>query len=131
MKDDLYIQATIGLKNLLDVLPEAYTQADRDLIARAYHTAEVSHQFQKRASGEPYVNHCIAVAMILAEMRVPPDVVAAGNPAKILRKINEKDKEHWNTGKQLYIDLAKRYLHNPLKPVSSHTIKTGKEIHND
>lgn len=70
-------------------------------------------------------------AVVKQNQIIPPDVVAAGNPAKILRKINEKDKERWNTGKQLYIDLAKRYLHNPLKPVSSHTIKTGKEIHND
>ena len=40
--------------------------------------AERAHEGQKRASGEPYINHCIAVASILADMRVPPAVVAAG-----------------------------------------------------
>jgi GTP diphosphokinase / guanosine-3',5'-bis(diphosphate) 3'-diphosphatase len=45
---------------------------------RAYRVAEQAHREQKRASGEPYVNHCIIVAGILAEMRVPPSVVAAG-----------------------------------------------------
>jgi len=64
--------------NLLEVLPEAYSQTDRELIIRAYHVAEQAHRNQKRVSGEPYVNHCISVAIILAEMRVPPDVVAAG-----------------------------------------------------
>ncbi len=41
---------------------------------------------------------------------IPPKVVAAGNPAKIMRELSEKDKEFWNWGKQLYIDLAKKYL---------------------
>ena len=41
---------------------------------------------------------------------IPPKVVAAGNPAKIMRELSEKDKEFWNWGKQLYVDLAKKYL---------------------
>ena len=68
----------MDINNLLDILPEIYTPIDRELILRAYQCADKAHQDQTRASGEPYVNHCIAVAMILAEMRVPPDVVAAG-----------------------------------------------------
>lgn len=55
-----------------------YNQADRDLIMRAYKVAVEAHEGQKRASGEPYINHCVAVASILAELRVPPEVVAAG-----------------------------------------------------
>ena len=49
---------------------------------------------------------------------IPPGVVAAGNPAKIVRETRQKDEEHWKMVKQLYIDLAKRYLLNPLRPVS-------------
>lgn len=45
---------------------------------RAYRVAEEAHRDQKRLSGEPYINHCIAVASILAELKVPPEVVAAG-----------------------------------------------------
>jgi len=41
---------------------------------------------------------------------IPPKVVAAGNPARIVREINAKDEEFWSYGKQLYIDLAKKYL---------------------
>lgn len=63
---------------LLDNLPEYYSPADRDLILRAYKTAEEAHREQKRASGEPYINHCVAVSAILADLRVPPNVVAAG-----------------------------------------------------
>lgn len=66
------------IEDLIDSLPEKYSPADRELIMRAYRVAEKAHEGQKRASGEPYVNHCIAVANILAELRVPPNVVAAG-----------------------------------------------------
>ena len=66
------------IENLMELLPAYYSPADCNLILRAYRVAELAHREQKRASGEPYVNHCIAVASILAEMRVPPAVVAAG-----------------------------------------------------
>ncbi len=66
------------IEKLLDLLPDNYTQAERDVVLRAYRVAELAHREQVRASGEPYVNHCISVAMILAELRVPPEVIVAG-----------------------------------------------------
>src|SRR6266536_4670478 len=68
----------IPLERLLEQLPDNYTLADRELIHRAYRVAEEAHREQKRNSGEPYINHCLAVASILADLRVPPEVVAAG-----------------------------------------------------
>ncbi len=65
-------------EKLIEQLPEHYTLADRELVQRAYRIAEEAHRDQKRHSGEPYINHCIAVASILADLRVPPEVVAAG-----------------------------------------------------
>ncbi len=72
------IKTTVPLERLLEQLPENYTLADRELIQRAYRVAEEAHREQKRNSGEPYINHCLAVASILADLRVPPEVVAAG-----------------------------------------------------
>ena len=66
------------LENLLEALPENYSMVDRELIIHAYKFAEKSHENQKRASGEPYITHCIAVAIILAELHVQPAVVIAG-----------------------------------------------------
>ncbi|MGZ9236021.1 MAG: HD domain-containing protein, partial [Anaerolineales bacterium] len=71
-------KTAVHLERLLEQLPENYTLADRELIQRAYRVAEEAHSEQKRHSGEPYINHCLAVASILADLRVPPDVVAAG-----------------------------------------------------
>jgi len=70
--------AAIPLEKLVEKLPENYTIKDRELVMRAYQVAEQAHQEQKRLSGEPYINHCIAVASILADLNVPPEVVAAG-----------------------------------------------------
>jgi guanosine-3',5'-bis(diphosphate) 3'-pyrophosphohydrolase len=66
------------IENLLESLPENYSPADRELVERAYRIADKAHAGQKRASGEPYINHCLAVASILADLRVPPTVIAAG-----------------------------------------------------
>ncbi|HEC60855.1 MAG TPA: bifunctional (p)ppGpp synthetase/guanosine-3',5'-bis(diphosphate) 3'-pyrophosphohydrolase, partial [bacterium] len=66
------------IESLLDSLPQKYSHADRELVMRAYRIAEKAHEGQKRVSGEPYVSHCLSVAAILAEMRVPPSVIAAG-----------------------------------------------------
>ena len=71
-------EGRVKIDTLLDNLPENYTAMDRDLIRRAYHFAELAHEGQKRASGEAYITHCVAVAHILAEMKVPPSVVVAG-----------------------------------------------------
>ena len=66
------------LENLIEALPESYSMVDRELIIHAYKFAEKAHEGQKRVSGEPYITHCIAVAIILAELQVQPVVVVAG-----------------------------------------------------
>src|SRR5690606_38383509 len=51
---------------------------DRSIVERAYHRAEIAHDGQKRKSGEPYFIHCVAVASILAELRLDAEAIAAG-----------------------------------------------------
>jgi len=65
-------------ETLLNKLPESYTHVDRELIKRAYRVAEKAHRGQKRASGEDYISHCVAVSGILSELRAPSEVLAAG-----------------------------------------------------
>jgi GTP diphosphokinase / guanosine-3',5'-bis(diphosphate) 3'-diphosphatase len=66
------------IENLMEALSDIYSAADRELVMRSYSFAEIAHEGQNRASGEPYITHCIAVAAILAELRVPPAVIASG-----------------------------------------------------
>ncbi|MFZ5909838.1 MAG: RelA/SpoT family protein [Chloroflexota bacterium] len=68
----------VPLEKLMEQLPNTFSLADRELVQRAWRVAEEAHREQKRNSGEPYINHCLAVASILADLRVPPEVIAAG-----------------------------------------------------
>jgi carbonic anhydrase/acetyltransferase-like protein (isoleucine patch superfamily) len=49
-------------------------------------------------------------AVVKREQVVPDHVVVAGNPARFVRQVSEKDIETWEWGKKLYIDLAAKYL---------------------
>ena len=71
-------KVAVTLEGLLEQCPDHYSLADRELIKRAYNLAEEAHRPQKRASGEAYITHCLAVASILTVLQVPPAVVAAG-----------------------------------------------------
>jgi GTP pyrophosphokinase len=66
------------IDNLIHALPENYSPLDKEMIQRAYHYAEKAHEGQTRVSGEPYIIHCVAVATILADLKVPAAIVAAG-----------------------------------------------------
>ncbi len=66
------------IESLMEILPENFSLVDRDLVMRAYKFAEQAHTGQTRASGDPYITHCVAVAAILAELRVPPVIIIAG-----------------------------------------------------
>jgi GTP pyrophosphokinase len=72
------LPVAIPLENLIERLPETFNLADREMVQRAYRVAEEAHREQKRNSGEPYITHCLAVANILIDLRVPPEVIAAG-----------------------------------------------------
>jgi len=67
----------MDLEALLKLLPESITPADRELLTRAFRTADRAHSGQKRHSGDDYIQHCLAVARILAELGAPPPVLAA------------------------------------------------------
>jgi GTP pyrophosphokinase len=65
-----------GLQTLLNALPDL-TPNDRSLIERAYDKAETAHAGQKRVNGEPFFTHCLAVAMILTELKLDAEAIAA------------------------------------------------------
>lgn len=68
----------MDLEKLLNKLPTSYTALDREQIEKAYYLAEQAHAGQTRASGQPYITHCVGVANILIGMEVSPSLVVAG-----------------------------------------------------
>jgi carbonic anhydrase/acetyltransferase-like protein (isoleucine patch superfamily) len=56
-------------------------------------------------------------AVVKQNQILPANVVAAGNPAAVVRDVTAKDREFWTWGKQLYVDLAIKHLENPMELV--------------
>ncbi|HLF27527.1 MAG TPA: GTP diphosphokinase [Anaerolineae bacterium] len=70
---------SLGIQSILDTLPFGNGGGNgRVTVERAYTVAERAHQGQKRASGEPYIQHCLAVAKILADLGLDAPTIAAG-----------------------------------------------------
>lgn len=67
----------MGIQDLLNLIKD-YAPEDKQLIIRAYEFAYSVHKDAKRKSGEPYINHPVAVACILAEMHADVDTICAG-----------------------------------------------------
>lgn len=68
----------LQLQMLLIEVASSNDSADYDLIARAYHFAHNAHQGQVRKSGEPFLQHVVEVARILAQLRLDSTTIAAG-----------------------------------------------------
>jgi carbonic anhydrase/acetyltransferase-like protein (isoleucine patch superfamily) len=56
-------------------------------------------------------------AVVKMNQKVPAGVVVARNPAMVIRNVTPEEEEEWNRGKQLYINLAKKYLEIGLQPI--------------
>jgi len=67
----------MDFEDLVKSFPDSYSKIDIEQIRSAFIFAKDAHKGQKRASGEPYISHCIAVAYILVELKVPAIVVSA------------------------------------------------------
>src|ERR1700735_2385920 len=72
------VPADPAFGRLLATVHEARPKTDLAGIERAWQFAASNHAGQKRASGEPYLSHPLAVAQILAEMRMDPVTIQTG-----------------------------------------------------
>ncbi|MEJ7860134.1 MAG: bifunctional (p)ppGpp synthetase/guanosine-3',5'-bis(diphosphate) 3'-pyrophosphohydrolase [Pyrinomonadaceae bacterium] len=68
----------IRIEDVIQKVESNRPESNIDLIRRAYLFSALHHRGQKRASGEPYLVHPLAVANILAEMRLDEMSVSTG-----------------------------------------------------
>ena len=68
--------ADMRLDDILDMVSGYASDADTDLIIRAYFFAARAHDKQERQSGEAYLTHPLAVAGLLAELQMDVDTIA-------------------------------------------------------
>jgi guanosine-3',5'-bis(diphosphate) 3'-pyrophosphohydrolase len=70
---------TVRLSDILERLPSAERDnGARATVERAYAFAEEAHAGQNRDSGVPYIQHPLSVALLLADIGMGPDTIAAG-----------------------------------------------------
>ena len=68
----------VRLEEILEKVAAYNPGADLELIKKAYVFSGVVHQGQTRQSGEPYLNHPLEVANILAELKMDSQSIATG-----------------------------------------------------
>ncbi|MBI1800638.1 MAG: bifunctional (p)ppGpp synthetase/guanosine-3',5'-bis(diphosphate) 3'-pyrophosphohydrolase [Chloroflexi bacterium] len=65
------------IEMLVKKTQESFPQADVSVVRHAYEFALRAHRSQTRKSGEPYIAHPLAVADLLADLRMEPETIVA------------------------------------------------------
>ncbi len=68
----------IRIEDIIEKVEEYKPNADIELIKRAYIYSAIAHKDQRRLDGQPYLQHPLAVAYILAEMHMDEKTIVAG-----------------------------------------------------
>lgn len=65
-------------QKLIGIIKQYHPSDNLELVEKAYRVASNAHKDQKRKSGEPYIIHPLCVAIILAELELDKETIAAG-----------------------------------------------------
>ena len=65
-------------RDLISRVQKYHPSNDISLIEKAYNLASLAHKEQVRKSGEPYIVHPLCVAIILADLEMDKETIAAG-----------------------------------------------------
>ncbi len=71
-------QTVMNIEQLLDRVKSYNAEADLDVVRKAYEFSAKAHEGQVRRSGEPYLQHPIAVAGVLSSLRTDVTAIVAG-----------------------------------------------------
>src|SRR6267142_1395183 len=71
------VSSSLTLEDLLAETRRYLSPDDMEGIERAYNLAKQAHQGVARVSGEPYIQHPLEVAFLLAEMRIDAEGIIA------------------------------------------------------
>jgi len=72
-----YGRRSIGINQLIDKLEAYLPPEDVERVQAAYDFAYQAHEGQRRRSGEPYITHPVAVADLLADLRLDAQTMIA------------------------------------------------------
>lgn len=79
----------ISINELCNEISRYHPNPDISIIKRAFLYASYYHKNQRRLSGEPYINHPLAVAKILTELKADDKTVSAGILHDVVEDTNQ------------------------------------------
>jgi len=47
--------------------------------------------------------------VVKREQKIPESIIVAGNPARKIREMSQKERDFWDWSRRLYVDLAHKY----------------------
>ena len=137
----------------LDTIIREYLPAEQvEFIKRAFVVARDAHEGQFRSSGEPYITHPVAVACIIAEMKLDHEAVSAallhdviedtpcteaqladafGNSvAEIVQGVSKLDKLKFRTRQEAQVENFRKMILAMTKDIRVVLIKLADRTHN-
>jgi GTP pyrophosphokinase len=96
----------VEFKTWLESISSRHTAAELELIQRAYLMASRAHAHQKRSSGKPYIDHCLAVTKLLSELHLDSETLAAA----LLHDVLEDTKVTNDEIRQVFGDTIARLV---------------------
>ncbi|WP_113907776.1 bifunctional GTP diphosphokinase/guanosine-3',5'-bis pyrophosphate 3'-pyrophosphohydrolase [Aliidiomarina celeris] len=132
---------------------EAYLPAEQaSRVERAFHVAFDAHAPQKRASGEPYITHPVAVTTMLAEMRLDHETLMAAllhdviedtpltredlaeefgaTVAELVEGVSKLDKLQFNSKEEAQIENYRKMIMAMVQDIRVILIKLADRTHN-
>jgi len=128
------------------------TEEQCAFVERAYHYAYAAHDGVKRASGEPYITHPVAVAEILADMKLDYEAISAAlmhdvledtdtthqeladafnpNVAQLVEGVTKLDKVNFENREQAQAENIRKMLIAMSKDFRVMLIKLADRVHN-
>lgn len=137
----------------LDTIIKTYLPEDKiELIKQAYLMAKDGHTGQFRSSGEPYITHPVAVACIIAEMKLDHEAVMAAllhdviedtpyteeqiaaafgkNVAEIVQGVSKLDKLKFRTRQEAQVENFRKMILAMTRDIRVVLIKLADRTHN-
>lgn len=102
-----FTDPTVLYEQLVRTVKNYHPSADLSMIEKAYSIAYEAHKEQFRKSGEPYIIHPICVGIILAELELDKETIAAGLLHDVIEDTSmtaEKLKEEFGEEVTLLVD---------------------------
>lgn len=142
----------MNLAEFIIMLESYNANIDIPFIRKAYEFSDRAHAGQKRSSGEPFIEHCLEVAIILAELHMDSTTLSAGlihdvvedtsftledvrrefgdEVADLVDGVTKLSAVHFNSREEQQVEYFRKMLLSMAKDVRVILIKLADRVHN-